>query len=159
MSWTSKEAWMHMYQMWLGPFRQACLGITNGGGLGGWRWWRRISQPPPTLSFRPPTVMTVCSHIKARRSVSQRMEGNADVHQAIQSSTVAKVKVTSISSSRTVDTCVICLDSISERAAASPCRHDSFDFLCLVSWLQERSICPLCEDIPFLVHVPSLMVL
>lgn len=40
--------------------------------------------------------------------------------------------------------CVICLDNVSERAVASPCRHHSFDFLCLVSWLQERSACPLC---------------
>ena len=28
---------------------------------------------------------------------------------------------------------------------ASPCRHSSFDFVCLVSWLQERSACPLCK--------------
>lgn len=41
--------------------------------------------------------------------------------------------------------CVICLDSISERAIASPCRHHSFDFLCLVSWLQESPTCPLCK--------------
>ncbi len=43
-----------------------------------------------------------------------------------------------------IDPCVICLDTVSERAITSPCRHHSFDFLCLVSWLQERSKCPLC---------------
>ncbi|MCJ1392968.1 hypothetical protein MMC18_005840 [Xylographa bjoerkii] len=43
------------------------------------------------------------------------------------------------------DPCVICLEAVSERAVASPCRHESFDFLCLVSWLQERSTCPLCK--------------
>ena len=43
-----------------------------------------------------------------------------------------------------IDLCVICLDTVSERAVTSPCRHHSFDFLCLVSWLQERSTCPLC---------------
>lgn len=43
------------------------------------------------------------------------------------------------------ETCVICLSNISERAVARPCRHSSFDFLCLVSWLQERSACPLCK--------------
>ncbi|KAK4960315.1 hypothetical protein LTR10_003210 [Elasticomyces elasticus] len=43
------------------------------------------------------------------------------------------------------DTCTICLDPISERAVASPCNHLSFDFFCLVSWLQERSTCPLCK--------------
>ncbi|KAI9707097.1 MAG: hypothetical protein M1836_000057 [Candelina mexicana] len=43
------------------------------------------------------------------------------------------------------DACVICLEKISERAIAVPCRHQSFDFLCLISWLQERSSCPLCK--------------
>ena len=41
--------------------------------------------------------------------------------------------------------CVICLEPISEKAVASPCNHYNFDFLCLVSWLQERSTCPLCK--------------
>ncbi|KAI4204647.1 MAG: hypothetical protein LQ350_000962 [Teloschistes chrysophthalmus] len=68
------------------------------------------------------------------------MEEEHRVHQQVLERTVAKVKATTISASdnEAVDTCVICLDSVSERAAASPCRHDSFDFLCLVSWLQER---------------------
>ncbi|KAK3720622.1 hypothetical protein LTR37_003671 [Vermiconidia calcicola] len=44
----------------------------------------------------------------------------------------------------TTETCTICLESISERAVAAPCNHLTFDFLCLVSWLQERSTCPLC---------------
>ncbi|CAF9920247.1 MAG: hypothetical protein HETSPECPRED_004208 [Heterodermia speciosa] len=43
------------------------------------------------------------------------------------------------------DPCVICLETISERAVTSPCGHENFDFLCLVSWLQERSSCPLCK--------------
>ena len=43
------------------------------------------------------------------------------------------------------DGCVICLDSISEQAVTLPCKHCSFDFLCLVSWLEERSVCPLCQ--------------
>lgn len=42
------------------------------------------------------------------------------------------------------DCCVICLEQISERAIALPCMHKNFDFLCLLSWLQERSSCPLC---------------
>lgn len=77
------------------------------------------------------------------------MEEEHRVHQQVLERTVAKVKATTISASdnEAVDTCVICLDSVSERAAASPCRHDSFDFLCLVSWLQERSTCPLCWQI------------
>ncbi|OBT75511.1 hypothetical protein VF21_04912 [Pseudogymnoascus sp. 05NY08] len=41
--------------------------------------------------------------------------------------------------------CVICLDFITDAAQASPCRHSSFDFICLASWLQQRSSCPLCN--------------
>ena len=41
--------------------------------------------------------------------------------------------------------CVICLEHISERAVAHPCKHESFDFICLISWLQERACCPLCK--------------
>lgn len=44
------------------------------------------------------------------------------------------------------DTCTICLEFISERAVAVPCNHLSFDFLCLVSWLQEQDTCPLCKS-------------
>ena len=43
------------------------------------------------------------------------------------------------------DTCTICLEPISDRAVTVPCNHLTFDFLCLVSWLQERSKCPLCN--------------
>ncbi|KKY20154.1 putative ring finger domain protein [Diplodia seriata] len=43
------------------------------------------------------------------------------------------------------ESCVICLDAISERAITVPCNHYSFDFLCLASWLQQRSTCPLCK--------------
>lgn len=41
--------------------------------------------------------------------------------------------------------CTICLDTISERALASPCRHDTFDFHCLLTWLQVSPTCPLCK--------------
>lgn len=43
------------------------------------------------------------------------------------------------------DTCVICLEHITERAVAAPCNHLNFDFLCLASWLQEQPTCPLCK--------------
>ncbi|KAF2121907.1 hypothetical protein BDV96DRAFT_451280, partial [Lophiotrema nucula] len=45
----------------------------------------------------------------------------------------------------TGDACVICLSDITERAITAPCNHCAFDFLCLVSWLQQRSTCPLCK--------------
>ncbi|KAF2033372.1 hypothetical protein EK21DRAFT_58826 [Setomelanomma holmii] len=43
------------------------------------------------------------------------------------------------------DTCVICLSGVTERAITVPCNHYTFDFVCLISWLQERSNCPLCK--------------
>lgn len=59
--------------------------------------------------------------------------------------TLDEIKATTEGKGTHIDPCVICLDTVSERAVASPCRHYSFDFLCLVSWLQERSACPLCN--------------
>ena len=41
--------------------------------------------------------------------------------------------------------CVICIEAVSDKAVAQPCKHDNFDFVCLLSWLQERSTCPLCK--------------
>ncbi|KAH9904435.1 hypothetical protein F4778DRAFT_732436 [Xylariomycetidae sp. FL2044] len=41
--------------------------------------------------------------------------------------------------------CVICLDSVTEPCEAQPCKHQHFDYLCLVSWLQEQTKCPLCK--------------
>ena len=43
------------------------------------------------------------------------------------------------------EVCVICLEAISESALALPCRHENFDFICLLSWLQEQTCCPLCK--------------
>lgn len=41
--------------------------------------------------------------------------------------------------------CVICLSAITEACTARPCSHQNFDFLCLASWLQLKSSCPLCK--------------
>lgn len=43
------------------------------------------------------------------------------------------------------ETCVICLDQITEKAIALPCRHEQFDFPCLGTWLQRQQVCPLCK--------------
>ena len=43
------------------------------------------------------------------------------------------------------ETCIICLDLISQRATASPCQHDQFDFVCLGTWLTQQQKCPLCK--------------
>jgi hypothetical protein len=43
------------------------------------------------------------------------------------------------------DSCVICLEHITHPCSAEPCRHRNFDFLCLISWLEEKASCPLCQ--------------
>ncbi|OCL06841.1 hypothetical protein AOQ84DRAFT_296225, partial [Glonium stellatum] len=55
------------------------------------------------------------------------------------------VQLLSTAQDESPDVCVICLCPVSERAVAVPCNHCTFDFICLVSWLQERSVCPLCN--------------
>ncbi|KAI0023993.1 hypothetical protein F4780DRAFT_687095 [Xylariomycetidae sp. FL0641] len=42
--------------------------------------------------------------------------------------------------------CVICLDSITEVCEARPCQHRHFDYLCLLSWLEQQKNCPLCKS-------------
>lgn len=50
------------------------------------------------------------------------------------------------------DCCVICLERVSEQAQANPCQHKSFDYLCLLSWLEQRTTCPLCKAEVTSVH-------
>ncbi|KAM7192487.1 RING U-box [Naviculisporaceae sp. PSN 640] len=42
--------------------------------------------------------------------------------------------------------CVICRESVSSRCEARPCGHNNFDYLCLVTWLEFRARCPLCQS-------------
>ncbi len=74
------------------------------------------------------------------------MEDLDEIRKNVLKSTLEEVKAITEDAEDPIDPCVICLDSISERAVAIPCRHHTFDFLCLVSWLQERSTCPLCKS-------------
>ncbi|OQD77161.1 hypothetical protein PENDEC_c003G01619 [Penicillium decumbens] len=43
------------------------------------------------------------------------------------------------------DPCVICLETITEPSVAVPCHHSNFDYLCLLSWLEQQPNCPLCK--------------
>lgn len=45
------------------------------------------------------------------------------------------------------DPCVICLETITEPSVAVPCKHSNFDYLCLLSWLEQQPNCPLCMDL------------
>ena len=64
-------------------------------------------------------------------------------------SKILQTTLAEISSREGADTeetcCVICLEHVSDKAVAQPCKHASFDFICLISWLQERACCPLCK--------------
>lgn len=73
------------------------------------------------------------------------METRISFEQQVLQSTPKEAKSRSPTKKPFIDPCVICLEPISERAVAAPCSHVSFDFVCLVSWLQERSTCPLCN--------------
>ncbi|KAM0240201.1 hypothetical protein ACHAP5_007998 [Fusarium lateritium] len=45
------------------------------------------------------------------------------------------------------DCCVICLENITEVCEAVPCQHRNFDYLCLLSWLEQSPKCPLCKAV------------
>ena len=45
------------------------------------------------------------------------------------------------------DCCVICLENITEACEAIPCQHRNFDYLCLLSWLEQSPRCPLCKAV------------
>ena len=69
------------------------------------------------------------------------------VKQDVINKTLQEVHATATTGEDEPDPCVICLESISEKAIAYLCKHQSFDFLCLISWLQEKDTCPLCKSI------------
>ncbi|KAI0903856.1 hypothetical protein F4824DRAFT_51988 [Ustulina deusta] len=71
-------------------------------------------------------------------------EGTSDDLQSkVLQSTLAEVAARSESAN---ECCVICLDSITEACEANPCKHRNFDYLCLLSWLERLSKCPLCKS-------------
>ncbi|PTB61913.1 hypothetical protein BBK36DRAFT_152320 [Trichoderma citrinoviride] len=41
--------------------------------------------------------------------------------------------------------CVICLDAVSDACELVPCGHDSFDYVCVLNWLYDNPLCPLCK--------------
>ncbi|ROT35797.1 hypothetical protein SODALDRAFT_328184 [Sodiomyces alkalinus F11] len=62
-------------------------------------------------------------------------------------STVLRTTVEGISSQPIAsdDCCVICLSDLSEPCEAQPCGHGHFDYLCLITWLEQQAACPLCK--------------
>lgn len=79
---------------------------------------------------------------------------------AVLNTALLQAKLAAIKSGKTAtegleqnfDICVICLEPVTEKAQAQPCQHSQFDFICLSSWLQERSSCPLCNTEVSTIH-------
>ena len=110
--------------------------------------------PPPPRNFRgtihplPPSspLPSPCQHY--RHMDIGEDEKSVSVHgSAAQTSRELELP--------TPEICIICLDRITEKATASPCQHDQFDFACLGTWLQQQQICPLCKtSVAFVTYCP-----
>lgn len=84
------------------------------------------------------------------------MSGDVDVRQEILQKTLQEVAQED-NGDDVGNPCVICLEAITEPAVTVPCAHANFDFLCIVSWLEQRRNCPLCMP-HYLCNQPSLAV-
>ncbi|KAJ5220360.1 hypothetical protein N7468_009564 [Penicillium chermesinum] len=71
------------------------------------------------------------------------MAENGDLQQEILQKTLQEVAHEEAEG----DPCVICLETITEPSIAKPCNHANFDYLCLVSWLEQQPSCPLCKTL------------
>lgn len=67
-----------------------------------------------------------------------------DIQQEVLHETLSGVR-TNDDLSNADNCCVICLSEITEPCVAVPCSHRNFDFICLATWLQGNSCCPLCK--------------
>lgn len=77
------------------------------------------------------------------------MAFDVDLQQEVLQKTLQEVKLENEDGS--INPCVICLEQITHAAVTAPCKHSSFDFLCVVSWLQQCTACPLCEFLLWLL--------
>lgn len=55
-------------------------------------------------------------------------------------------QISSLEDAVSTECCIICLSDLADKCEALPCRHCNFDFLCLVTWLEQRAVCPLCNS-------------
>ncbi|KAF9873569.1 hypothetical protein CkaCkLH20_09028 [Colletotrichum karsti] len=71
-----------------------------------------------------------------------------DLHSAVLQTTLQEISSRPTESERgalAAECCVICLDEISEGCETRPCNHSNFDYLCLLTWLERQTACPLCK--------------
>ncbi|KAJ5692469.1 hypothetical protein N7462_001892 [Penicillium macrosclerotiorum] len=66
----------------------------------------------------------------------------ADLEQQVLQRTLKEVADEDVAGT---DPCVICLDTVTEPSIAVPCKHTNFDYLCLLSWVEQQATCPLCK--------------
>ncbi|KAI1491706.1 hypothetical protein F5X96DRAFT_451622 [Biscogniauxia mediterranea] len=79
----------------------------------------------------------------------------SDIQSQVLQNTLAEIATRTVNESDHPTTeicCVICLDSIAEPCEAKPCQHRNFHFLCLCSWLEHQTKCPLCKSAVNEVH-------
>ncbi|KAH6606069.1 hypothetical protein Trco_005222 [Trichoderma cornu-damae] len=78
----------------------------------------------------------------------------ADGHDGIQRKVLQNTmqEVAAREHSDTANCCVICLDAVSDACQLVPCGHDSFDYICILSWLYDKPLCPLCKRVVVKVH-------
>lgn len=69
---------------------------------------------------------------------------NDEIHRKILQNTLQEVAAREESENAT-KCCVICLDTVSDACELLPCGHDSFDYLCILNWLYDKPLCPLCK--------------
>lgn len=67
---------------------------------------------------------------------------NTDLQRRVLQSTLEEVAAREEQAS---ECCVICLEVISEPCEVLPCGHYNFDYVCVLSWLYETPLCPLCK--------------
>ena len=110
--------------------------------------WRRIpsdrSLQSLTFNIRSPTRKLRMDGEEDKRKKNKKVE----IAHKISDGNSEEIMASTREIGNDNDLCVICLETVSERAIAFPCRHHNFDFLCLASWLQERPTCPLCLYTP-----------
>ncbi|KAI8668934.1 RING-type domain-containing protein [Fusarium keratoplasticum] len=69
-------------------------------------------------------------------------QSSDDLERQVLQSTLAEIATTQEDA---VECCVICLEGITEACEVVPCQHRNFDYLCLLSWLEQTPKCPLCK--------------
>jgi hypothetical protein len=124
------------------------------GGKGAWRLNPTMTESSSTLlhcqnclscflgrrplmrSMRRPEKNTICS------STMPLPSSENDVRYQVAEATLQEIRARSTGPR---EACVICLETITDAAAARPCEHQNFDYICLATWLHQDPRCPLCK--------------